>query len=303
MKLSRKTFLKSASLLAGGLFIGVHDSLAKILQQADTGFKILRDNTGIYLGGGGTIFWYIADDAVVVIDTQNPGSAKNFVEGLKEKTNRKIDFLFNTHHHGDHTSGNIYFKQFVGKIIAHENCPKLQKKAYGEGEKAKDQVYADTTFSKSWSHSLDKEKITASYIGPAHTGGDSIIHLEKANIAHMGDLVFNRVYPFIDKNGGGTIASWVEVLEKAEKQYSSDTTFVFGHADTDENTTGKKSDLTSMREYLSALLDYASKGIKNGNSLDELKKVSEIPGSKGRTERWSGALAANIDAAYSELKK
>jgi glyoxylase-like metal-dependent hydrolase (beta-lactamase superfamily II) len=303
MYISRKTFIKSASLLTGGILLGIHDSLAKVLQQEDSGFKVLRDNLGIYLGGGGTIFWYISDDAVVVIDTQNPGSAKNFITGLKEKTNRKINFLFNTHHHADHTSGNIYFKPYVEKIVAQENCPKLQKKAYGEGEKANEQVYADTTFSDKWSQNLGKEKITAAYITPAHTGGDIIIHFEKANIAHVGDLVFNRVYPFIDKNGGGSIASWVEVLEKAEKQYPDDTMFIYGHADTNENTTGKKEDLTSMRNYLSALLDYTSKGIKNGKSPEELQKVTKIPGVKVRKERWPGTLAANIDAAYSELKK
>jgi cyclase len=303
MQISRKSFIKSASLITGGIFLGIHDSLAKILQQEDTGFKILRDNIGIYLGGGGTIFWYISDDGVVVMDTQNPGSAKSFIEGLKQKTDKKIDYLFNTHHHADHTSGNVYFKPFVNKIVANENCPKLQKKAYGEGEKAKDQVYADTTFADKWSQSIGNEKITASYIAPAHTGGDIIIHLEKANIAHVGDLVFNRAYPFIDKNGGGSIASWVEVLEKAEKKYPDDTMFICGHADSDENTTFKKEDITSMKNYLSALLEYASKGIKNGKSPEELQKVSEIPGVKARKERWQGALAANIDAAYNELKK
>jgi glyoxylase-like metal-dependent hydrolase (beta-lactamase superfamily II) len=303
MQINRKLFIKSAAVFAGGVLFGVNDSLAKILQQADPGFKVMKDNFGIYLGGGGTIFWYISDDNVIVIDTQNPASAKNFMDGLKKKTDRNIDVLFNTHHHQDHTAGNIYLKQFSKKITAHENCPKLQKKAYGSGDKAKEQVYADTTFSKKWSYNAGKEKITASYIAPAHTGGDSIIHFENSDVVHMGDLVFNNLYPFIDKNGGGSIKSWITVLEKAENEFGNNISFVFGHGASDENATGKKEDLVSMRNYLGALLDYTSKGIKEGKTPEQLQKVSEIPGVKPRTEKWTGALAANIDAAYNELKQ
>ena len=49
---------------------------------------------------------------------------------IREKTERKIDILFNTHHHGDHTSGNYYLKDYADKIVAQENCPALQKKFY-----------------------------------------------------------------------------------------------------------------------------------------------------------------------------
>ena len=304
MQISRKTFIKSAALVTGGVLFGVHKSLAKVLQQADSGFKIMKENFGIYLGGGGTIFWYISEDNVIVIDSQNPASAKSFMDGLKGKTSRSIDILFNTHHHFDHTSGNIYLKQFAKKIVAQENCPRLQKEAYGSGDKAKEQVYADTTFAKKWTYNAGKEKITASYIAPAHTGGDSIIHFENTNIVHVGDLVFNNLYPYIDnKNGGGSIKSWVTVLEKVEKEFSSDITFIFGHANSDDNATGKMKDIVSMRNYLQALLDYTSKGIKEGKTLDQLQKISEIPGVKPRGEKWPKALAANIDSAYSELKK
>ena len=47
MQISRKSFIKSAALITGGVLFGVHESLAKILQQADSGFKIMKDNFGI----------------------------------------------------------------------------------------------------------------------------------------------------------------------------------------------------------------------------------------------------------------
>lgn len=301
MKISRKNFIKSSSLLFGGFLVGAHKSFADVLQEQG-GFKVLRNNIGIFTESGGTIGWYITEDAAVVIDSQMPDSAKHFLKGFEERTFRKMDFLFNTHHHGDHTAGNYVLKSAAEKIVAHENCPKLQKKAYGEGEKASMQVYADTVFSDKWTKEVGKEKITAAYFGPAHTGGDIIIHFENANIAHVGDIVFNNVYPFIDQKGGGSIRQWIEYLEKAEKKYDSDTTFIFGHADSDEGVTGKKKDLTEMREYFSALMDFVGKEIKKGKPVDEIKSVSSIPGAKDLIQRWEGARAANIEAAFNELK-
>ena len=40
---------------------------------------------------------------------------------------------------------------------------------------------------------------------PAHTDGDSLIHFENANIVHMGDLMFNRRHPFVDRSAGANI--------------------------------------------------------------------------------------------------
>ena len=49
--------------------------------------------------------------AVVAVDSQFPDSAKACVDGLQERSkNRGVDLLINSHHHGDHTGGNISFK-------------------------------------------------------------------------------------------------------------------------------------------------------------------------------------------------
>jgi cyclase len=299
--INRKTFLKSTSLLLGGVLVGANRSFANLFQDHKNGLKILRGNVGIYTERGGTIGWFISDDASVVIDTQFPDNAKNFMEGFKLKTSRNIDILFNTHHHRDHTAGNYFLKDFAGKIVAHENCPKYQELQQKGTENEKTQVYADTTFLNDWEKSLGLESVNAKHFGPAHTGGDIIIHFENDNIAHMGDLVFNRTYPFIDPNGGGKISGWIEVLEKAAEHYSSDTLFIFGHADDDANVTGKKDALINMKNYLEALTDFVKKEKSTGKPLEEIKKTKYLDNFSHLKERWAGAFAANIEAAYNEI--
>ena len=84
---------------------------------------------------------------------------------------------------------------------------------------------------KSGQTKVDDETITLRYLGPAHTDGDSITHFENANVVHMGDLIFNRRFPYIDKSAGASVKNWIQVLKQTQKLFDKDTIFIFGHAD------------------------------------------------------------------------
>ena len=301
MNLTRKNFLKTVSIIAGGLALPGRNVFASLINEPK-GFTALRNNIGIFTERGGTIGWFIHDDAVVVIDSQYPEQAQNMFTGLRTKTKRNIDILFNTHHHGDHTSGNIYFKDFATKIVAHENSKILQEKNNGT-DPAKPQAYPTATFKNTWSEKVGNERVTAQYLGTAHTAGDSIIHFENANIAHMGDLVFNKTYPFIDLNGGGNLKNWIKVLERAIKHFDKDTLFIFGHGADDSLVTGSKADLYYAKDFITALVNFVSDEIKKGKSKDEIAAVDAIPNFEGLKERWAGAKKMTLEKAYDLLIK
>lgn len=301
MKVTRKDFLKSSVILTGGLFLPGFKFLNP-LQEQKFKFTDLRNNIGIFTERGGTIGYYATKDVLVVVDSQFPDTAKNLIEGLKQKTDRKIDLLFNTHHHGDHTSGNVFLKDYAVKIIAHENCKALQEKIYGNNPE-KPQAYPNITFKNKWTQNLGKEKVTAIYFGAAHTGGDSVIHFEKANIAHLGDLVFNKTYPYIDPNGGGSIKGWHNVLGKVIKHFSKDTLFIFGHAINDDLLTGSIEDVKEMQNYFEALIDFVSNEIKKGKTKEEIINSSSIPKYENLKERFQGGKKMNLERAYDQLKQ
>lgn len=301
MKSNRRSFIKSSSLLIGGLLYPGRNIFGSINFFSPEGIKEIRPNIGIFTEKGGTIGWYVSDDAVVVVDSQFPDSAQHFIEEFKKKTKRKIDILFNTHHHGDHTAGNYYLKDFVKEIVAQENCVKLQKKFYGKGERKEKQVYASKTFNDEWELDLGKERIKASYFGNAHTLGDAVLHFQNANVVHMGDLVFNHAYPYMDRPAGCNASGSIKVLEKAASVFDKDTKFICGHADTDENVTFSIDALSVMRDYFSALLEFVGKEMKAGKTLSEIQEAAGVPGFEKLTERWEGAKDMNLKAAYEEL--
>ena len=282
MATNRREFLTTASLvLAGGAFGRVSLAASGQAQAPPPApaFTDLRGNIGIFTARGGTIGWFVSPDGVVVVDSQFPETAAVCLEGINRRSsNRPVDVLFLTHHHGDHTAGNITFKPVTKRIVAHAKEVEAQKAATKPGTEAS-QVYADRTFTQAWAERFGRETIEAMHLGPAHTGGDAVIFFHRANVVHMGDLVFNRIHPYIDKAAGGSIAGWITLLERAVKGHSADTVFIFGHAKQDWKVTGGKPELLFMRDYLTALLDYTRGEIKAGKSRDEVvKSTAELKG-------------------------
>ncbi len=298
--MNRLEFLKTVGLLSAGFIAGGRANNL-FLQSTDYSFREISQGLGVFNMKGGTIGWYYTKDMAVVIDSQFPDTAKVFLEQFKSKFGVTPSMLLNTHHHRDHTSGNKFLKDFVTGIVAQKNCPILQEKQNKGTENEKSQVYADTTFETDWKKSLTVETLTGYFFGPAHTGGDAIYHFENAGVIHLGDLVFNGVYPFIDTKGGGKIKDWIQVLDKIIKNFDKSTTFIFGHAKDFNSTTGNIDAVVSMRDYLEVLLETAVKAVKNGTPKEKFSEIS--PGEKyKRKEMWEGAFKMNLEAAVAEVE-
>jgi len=317
MAVNRRQFLTTSSLALAVSTLDLADLLAAQAAQAPpapaatppapppTAFTPVRRSIGIFTGQGGTIGWHIDKEGVVVVDSQMPATAKICLDGIVERApGRKIDRLINTHHHFDHTGGNGVFQPMTLKIVAHENVPGLQRAAAARqpaqpGVPGPDeQVVATATFANTWREAVGGETVALKYYGPAHTGGDAVVTFEKANVVHMGDLVFNRRHPFIDRPGGASIAGWVTVLEATVADHGADTIYVFGHAGPKWPVTGSRADLAYMRDYLTALVEYVRAGMKAGKPREVIVASTETL--QGFADH--GPLIERVlTAAYDEL--
>lgn len=274
---------------------------AQLPLAAVTEFRPLRRDVGLFTGRGGSIGWLASKDALAVVDTQFPDTAAACLVGLPGRAGRTLDVVINTHHHADHTSGNPIFKPAARTLVAHVNVPKLQFAAADKANTLEKQVYADTTFTDIWRHDLGSETVTVEYHAPAHTGGDAVILFEKANVVHMGDLVFNRMYPVTDRPGGGSLRGWVKALEDVAKTYPADAIYIFGHGNPKFGVTGKRDDLLVLRNYLSALLDYTQKKIAAGEPKEKIVALENFPGFEDFHTPLPNRLMSNLGAAYDEL--
>ncbi|MDB5111763.1 MAG: fold metallo-hydrolase [Mucilaginibacter sp.] len=296
--MQRRHFLKNTALSVGAFTLLSKKSFASLIADPTYQFKPLRNNVGMFAERGGTIAWMANKDGIVVIDAEFPDTAPHVIAELQKLTDKPFNWLINTHHHGDHTSGNIAFKGLVKNVAAHENSLTNQKNVAAKNNTDDKQLYPDTTFSKEWKIKAGDEKIHAYYWGAAHTNGDAMIHFENANIVHTGDLVFNRRYPVVDRSAGASLKNWAVVLEHAQKQFDKNTLFVFGHAFDPQKVTGNMDDIKAMQNYMEKLVVFVQAGIKDGKSKDDILKATSIPG----VTDWQGnGIQGSLGAAYDEL--
>ncbi len=295
--MNRRSFIQNSAMVVGALTLSQQKLLAGFF---DDPWKItmLRNDVGIFTERGGTIAFLLSKKGIVVVDSQFPDQSKHLIDELKKKSEQPFKLLINTHHHGDHSGGNIAFKGIAEHVLAHENSKKNQEAAAQKNKTEDKQLYPDQTFGTTWCEKVGKEKICLHYFGAGHTNGDALVHFQHANIVHMGDLLFNRRHPFVDRSAGANMNSWIKVLDKAVDTFDKKTMYVYGHSGSGYEVTGTSDDFKKFGDYLGRVLKFADDEIKAGKTKEEILKNTALP---GETE-WKGdGFQRPLQAAYEEL--
>ena len=296
--MNRRNFIQKSTLTLGAFSLLPNGLWAKSVTETPYKIKEVRGGVSVFTEKGGTIAYINTPKGMVVVDSQFPEQSQHLIDELKKQSTNPFKLLINTHHHGDHTGGNIAFKGLVEHVVAHKNSLLNQKTVAQKQKTEEKQLFPDVTFSDTWKQKVGKEHIKAHYFGAGHTNGDAIIHFENANVAHMGDLLFNRRYPFVDRTAGANVNSWIKVLDKTLSTFDNETIFVFGHAFDPEKITGNKEDIKAFKDYLEKLLVFVDSEIKAGKSKEEVMKATAIPG----VTEWKGdGIERGLQSAYQEL--
>jgi cyclase len=261
-------------------------------QQPAPIFTPIRRNVGTYTNRGGTVGWLVNARGVAVVDTQFPAEARALLDGLQSRSgNRGVDLLLNTHHHGDHTGGNGVFRGVARHVVAHSMAEQHLRRAPGPWPPAQatqaaatpatpatpapEMLYPDVTFTHSWSGDAGDERIVARHHGRGHTSGDAVITFERANVVHMGDLMFHRRHPVVDRAAGASMRNWARLLEQVANAHARDTIYIFGHVGANLPVTGSSAELLGFRDYLVALLAFVEKQVTAGKAREEVLAMRE----------------------------
>lgn len=298
--MNRRNFVRNTVLTSGLFALPAKELMAAFFQTPGWKITMLNEEAGIFTGRGGTILFTKTKEGYIVVDAQYAPQSKTLIEELGKSGDSPFRLLINTHHHGDHSGGNISFKGKVQHVLAHENSRANQQKVAVDRKIEDTQLYPDQTYKTTWSEKIGKEKLTLHYFGAGHTNGDSLVHLEHANMVHMGDLLFKYIYPNIDRGAGASIKNWINVLEKAGKTFDKKTKYICGHGPVAEEVVVDQNFLPEMQGYLSNLLAFTEKEIKAGKTKDEILQNKMIPGA----DKWKDAynfVKVNLTVAFDEL--
>ena len=290
---TRRDFLATSAVTALGAIVGRPlDALAQQAAQPQPVFTPIRRNVGTFTMRGGTVGWLVNAGGVAVVDTQFPPEARALLAGLQSRSNnRGVTVLLNTHHHGDHTGGNGVFRGIARRVVAHgmadqhmrrapvvpqsQPQPQPAPQAQQQQQDAPEPLYPDTTFTHMWSADVGDERIVARHHGRGHTSGDAVITFERANVVHMGDLMFHQRHPVVDRAAGASMRNWARILDQVVNAHTRDTIYIFGHANTALPVTGSSADLVRFRDYLGAVLAFAEQQVAAGRSRDEINAMRQ----------------------------
>jgi len=173
--LKKASTLVKLSVLALGFSLTSTPTFAHEHGNAALGFETTKLSSNIYMisgkGGftGGNIGLIIGDDGSVMIDNGLSSVTDLLLAEIAKTTDKPIDYLINTHLHGDHIGNNARFSNDGAKIISHQNLRASLKK---KNEKAA--ALPVMTFSDQMTLHINNDAAKIIHVKNAHTDGDML---------------------------------------------------------------------------------------------------------------------------------
>ncbi|MCK0178582.1 MBL fold metallo-hydrolase [Flavobacteriaceae bacterium S0862] len=260
--------MKTLKLFLSLLFVS---ALTTISAQNDVTIKTIPVSNNVYMliGQGGNIGVSIGDDGVFVIDDQFAQLTPKILAAIKKLSDKSIQFVVNTHYHGDHTGGNANMEKAGAKIIAHDNV----YKRLSEGKAT--EGLPVITFNDKLSVHMNGEQVLVFHVDNAHTDGDAMLYFTESNVLHTGDNYFHKRYPYIDVNSGGSIDGYIDAVKMALIVIDENTKIIPGHGN-----------LSNKAEY-AAFLEMLTKLRANVQAeIDKGKTEAEVVANTAITKQY-----------------
>ena len=266
----------------------------------DVKIEVVPSKDGLYMlvGRGGNIGLSTGSDGTFLVDDQFAPLTNRIEAAIRNVTGEGVRFLVNTHFHGDHTGGNENFGKRGTLIVAHENVRRRMSVDQFREILRNDRTPAALpriTFNDTVTFHWNGEEIRIVHIDHAHTDGDSLIYFVNVGVFHMGDIFFNRYYPFIDVDSGGNVNGMIAAAERVLSLALSDTKIIPGHgalADSD--------DLRAYRDMLIAVRDKVQTMVNDGKNVEEIVVSKPTASFDGP---WEGNIERFVRGVYYSLRR
>jgi|SRR5688572_11490130 len=158
----------------------------------------------------GDVALRVTPAGLIVVDDKFPDQAADVLAQVKKVSPLPVRYVLNSHHHGDHVSGNAYVRGALGvDVIGHRNIREnfLRLKQPGE---------PTITFDDRTAIFLGGVEVRLLWLGRGHTNGDTVIYFPDLKTVHVGDLIIDGM-PVIDYPGGGSAIEFLTTIDNLLK--------------------------------------------------------------------------------------
>jgi cyclase len=251
-------------------------------------------------------------DSLILVDANFPSGARIAMAEAKKVSPKPIKYVFDTHHHGDHSYGNSLFTKAGATTLAYKGVAEEMKR-YEPGrwldsaKQRKDVGELNLPTAEPPAKTFDKSpyviddgsrRVEFHFFGWAHTRGDGFVFLPKEKVLCTGDAAVNGPYNF---TGDGNIGNWPRVLRGAQKLGATRILPAHGTPGGPEILSGEIQFFTELQKAVAA-------------AVKQKKKLGDIVTMKGdqpaattirlpdSVKNWVGdPLPAQVKNAYDEI--
>ena len=272
-------------------------------QELGPHFKRLKDGIFVYsqkpADSNATII--LTSEGVVLIDSgHRPPDSVALAGTVKKLTSQPVRYLINTEPHTDHTTGHWMFSP-PAVIIAHAGATESMKQGLDPERVRKivaefSNLQEIKNFRPIWPHIEFHDRMTLNvgdrsfelrFLKSVHSEADTAIWMPNERIvfaaASVGVKRFSNLRPFVK------VADTLEAIKMMRGLNPE--IVVPGHG-----PPGTVKILEDMENYYTLLLERVGAMVKQGKSLEEIKKDLRMP----ETDDWEGKdrFPNNIEGAY-----
>lgn len=263
-------------------------------------------NAGLVIGDGTSLLVDTLFDLVIT---------ERMLDAMGDHTRAApIDTVVNTHANGDHCYGNSLvgdaqivatnatadeMEQVPPALLAGLNADQgevgdLFRSFFGEFRFDGIELrLPDRTFDGRLELDVGGRTVELIEVGPAHTAGDTLVHVPDARTVYTGDILFIGGTPIV---WAGPVSNWIAACDLMLGMDIE--TVVPGHGPVTD-----KSGVTAVRDYLAYVEREAA--AQHAAGIDAFDAAREIGATLAATERFGslgelGRIAVNVDAVYRE---
>jgi cyclase len=206
--LIRLLIILLATVVGGGIFM--------YRQVTNLTWEQVQGDVFVIFGLGGNVGVLKTEEGAVVVDTMTFPIQGERIRALAEEiAGGPVHTVINTHYHRDHTHGNPAFgnaKRIIATERTRDHLLARDAEAW-QGDAA--ESLPNELVRDSLELQIGGKTLRLLHPGPGHTDGDLVVLFVEDRVIHMGDLLFNRRYPRIDRPGGGSARAWITSLDRA----------------------------------------------------------------------------------------
>jgi Zn-dependent hydrolases, including glyoxylases len=266
----------------------------------------LGHRTYMLEGAGGNVTIAVGDDGIIMVDGQFAPMHDKLKAAIAAVSPQPIKYLVNTHHHGDHSGGNALFAADGVTVVAHVNernflaAGTISNTTGIKAPPAPAAALPALTYDDATGPLLEVKgrKAMLKHPANAHTGGDTYVYFEDANVLSTGDTFTNGRYPNIDWLNGGNIKGMIAATDAYLALSNDQTKIVPGHG-----PLATKAQVADFNTMLKTARDRMAKLIADGKSEAEIYSAEPFADFDAKYAATEQASKNFMRVVYHSLKQ